>query len=347
MTTKSELKSLAKAGEIDALAHLWAAGERFDLGVAFERAVTDFRTVPRKPGHLAILKFCIDHGLDLESRVDWMGQTVACSAAMYGHVALIRYLPAGGLPTNPFFRAAIGDLDFLRDLAERPEAADGSLRTLRDENGWNLLHYAAGSGLGRADVRFAENLAATTQYLIDQGVDPARCVVNEIPLSPPLLCAWFGGNPLVMQHLLDTGTIPIDNLHQALEFALEPHQRSGQPFDAVAELLLARGFPIDSLRPSQGRALLHGSAHRGAITAVRWLLTHGANPNVRDEQKRTPLHWCAMRNTHPKVAQLLQSHGADPQAVDGSGHRPIDYARQHGRESIIRVLSKPDSNTSS
>src|SRR4051794_41946787 len=55
-----------------------AAIENPNLAYIFDRAVTDFRTVKRKPGHLRILQWCIDRGLDFDARAGWMNQSVVC-----------------------------------------------------------------------------------------------------------------------------------------------------------------------------------------------------------------------------------------------------------------------------
>ena len=330
-------KDLAKKGDFEKLHELWQSDERFDLGAVFERAVTDFRTVKHNDGHQQILQFCIDKGLDPLARVDWMKQPAICTAAMYGNIELIEYVANGvGLPEDPFVRASVGDVQYLKTFAEsKGDDGEKVISELRDENGFNLLHYATASGLGRTNADYKSKLESTCKFLIECGVATNLVVENEIPLTPALMCAWFGGNPDIMQKLIDAGQIKINELHQAVEFAFEPHQRSGEPFEKVANVILKNGFDINSIYPAQKRTLLHGSSNRGSIAAVTWLLKNGADPNKLDDEGRTSLHVAAIRNRHTSVIELLVDHGADTSVVDNAGNTASDLAKAKGRDKVV------------
>ena len=330
-------KDLAKKGDFEKLHELWQSDERFDLGAVFERAVTDFRTVKHNDGHQQILQFCIDKGLDPLARVDWMKQPAICTAAMYGNIELIEYVANGvGLPEDPFVRASVGDVQYLKTFAEsKGDDGEKVISELRDENGFNLLHYATASGLGRTNADYKSKLESTCKFLIECGVATNLVVENEIPLTPALMCAWFGGNPDIMQKLIDAGQIKINELHQAVEFAFEPHQRSGEPFEKVANVILKNGFDINSIYPAQKRTLLHGSSNRGSIEAVKWLLKNGADPNKLDDEGRTSLHSAAIRNSHTSVVKLLVDHGADTSVADNAGNTASDLAKAKGRDKVV------------
>lgn len=127
-------------------------------------------------------------------------------------------------PDNPFARASVGDVYFLKRYAVRHRFSD-----LYDMNGFNLLHYYAGSGLGRRDSEMNSWLAALCRLLIDGDVQPDQEVAFELPVFPAFLCASAGGNGEVMRLLLSNGVLRGERFHQALEHALEPHQWSGEP----------------------------------------------------------------------------------------------------------------------
>ncbi|XP_076858211.1 ankyrin repeat and SOCS box protein 18 isoform X2 [Brachyhypopomus gauderio] len=59
----------------------------------------------------------------------------------------------------------------------------------------------------------------------------------------------------------------------------------------------------------------------------RLLLTYGANINLADKERRTPLHKAA-RNVQISVVQLLLDHGADINAIDYNGCSPLSAALQ-------------------
>jgi ankyrin repeat protein len=141
-----------------------------------------------------------------------------------------------------------------------------------------------------------------------------------------------------MRLLLEHGGLRSERFHLVMEHSLEPHQRSGEPFYEIAELLLEAGHDINALHVDQGRTLLHGAANRGTVKAVEWLLQHGADPNGLDVHGQTPLHVCAQRNTTPIVLKLLIAAGSDPSARDSSAMTPLDHARDNKRTKIVEYL---------
>lgn len=330
----------AKKGDFDSVLASWQeGGQESQLLKVFDKAITDFRTVKRQPGHLKILKFCIDHRLDPLTRVGWMSQPLICLSAMYGNTEIVKYIiEKCGLPDNPFARASLGDVQYLKSLAESEAIPKIALDELTDTNGFNLLHYAAASGLGRFDNSYRTALEATCAFLLKENVQTDLAIENEISLTPSLLCAWFGGNPNIMRSMLSAGEIDVSKLHQAVEFAFEPHQRSGEPFAEAALAILKAGLDVNSIRPDQGRTLLHGASNRGTTAAVSWLLEQGANPNSRDKENKTPLHVAAIRNTHVSVIEKLIAKGADIHAVDSNNETALDLATANQRTKVVELL---------
>ncbi len=329
---------LAKYGYFEELCRRAAVIENLDLAYVFDRAVTDFRTVKRKSDHQRILQWCIDRGLDLDARAGWMNQPVVCLAAQYGNNEIIESMMGKGLPDNPFARASVGDLEFLQGHASRHRLSD-----LKDENGFNLLFYCAGSGLGRRDEHMKRRLTEVCRLLLDHRVSPRHEEESGMWAFPAFLCAWWGGNEEVMRLLLDHGGLRADRFQQVLEWSLEPHVRSGDPFYHIARIVLDYGFDIN-MRPERGRTLLHGAANRGTVKAVRWLLQNGADPNALDGGGRTPLHVCAERNTSTSVLELLLEAGSELNARDPSGRTPLDYARAKKRVKVVAYLASIGAN---
>ncbi len=55
-------------------------------------------------------------------------------------------------------------------------------------------------------------------------------------------------------------------------------------------------------------------------SVVELLLDRGAEVNVRDNGRVTPLHDAAMSSSNPKVIKLLLDYGADSKARESDGH---------------------------
>ena len=60
----------------------------------------------------------------------------------------------------------------------------------------------------------------------------------------------------------------------------------------------------------QGRAALHMAAQTGSVSAVVFLLAHGAKVDLRNSEGETPLHEAAFA-AHPEVIRALLDAGAN------------------------------------
>jgi len=331
--TTISISDLAKYGHFEELQRRFSLGEAVDLARVFDRAVTDFRTVKRNAGHLKILQWCVDQGLDVEARSGWLDRSIICLAAAAGNNEIVQYLVQKKPTENPFVWASLGEVELLTDYASGHDLSE-----LRDTNGFNLLFNCAESGLGRRDEEIRHRLTKVCRLLVDHGVSPLLEVERELPISPAFLCAASGGNAEIMSLLIESGGLRADRFHLVLEHSLEPHQRSGEPFYDVATCILEHGYNINALRADQGRSLLHGAANRGTVKAVEWLLQNSADPNGLDVDGKTPLHVCAERNTSTAVAELLIDAGCKPNAMDSLGKTALDYARDNKRITIVKYL---------
>lgn len=50
--------------------------------------------------------------------------------------------------------------------------------------------------------------------------------------------------------------------------------------------------------------------YQTGLDVVRLLLAYGANPNVQDEQGRTPLEWARQKGCQARI-ELLRAYGAE------------------------------------
>jgi hypothetical protein len=97
--------------------------------------------------------------------------------------------------------------------------------------------------------------------------------------------------------------------------------------EKMAELLIECGYNIR--RISQfGETVLHNCVGFGHVEVVRFLLDTGETDVMSRTPQllSTPLHNCY----HPRVVELLLSHGADPNAVDVFGATPFCSVGNYG-----------------
>uniref|UniRef100_A0A8C2G8H7 Ankyrin repeat and SOCS box containing 18 n=1 Tax=Cyprinus carpio TaxID=7962 RepID=A0A8C2G8H7_CYPCA len=79
------------------------------------------------------------------------------------------------------------------------------------------------------------------------------------------------------------------------------------------------------------------SQDEGYLEICRLLLAYGANINLADKQRRSPLHKAA-RNVQLKLVELLLDHGADINAIDYNGCSPLSSVLQ---SSVVRQEWEP------
>ncbi|MEM4366824.1 MAG: ankyrin repeat domain-containing protein [Candidatus Anstonellales archaeon] len=79
---------------------------------------------------------------------------------------------------------------------------------------------------------------------------------------------------------------------------------------------------------------LSKAAYQGDVKKIKELLKEGANPDVRDSKKRTPLIWAAIGN-QPKAAKALLEGGASLEKIDAYGKGAFDYADDSVKEVLI------------
>ena len=183
---------------------------------------------------------------------------------------------------------------------------------------------------------------------------------DELKAAESIVVAVELGNiEAVKQHLNDgtevnakggTGRTP---LHWA---AIEGHKE-------IAELLIAEGADVNA-KTNDGKTPLdeainpfynkteianllhkhggkHGTIHSavggGDVEAVKEFLAAGADVNVKDKRRFTPLHWASISG-HKEAVELLIDNGADVDAMRGGGGTPLSYAASWGHEEIVELL---------
>lgn len=105
----------------------------------------------------------------------------------------------------------------------------------------------------------------------------------------------------------------------------------------------ASGMSLFSLSSA---SLLHYAVQGGEVATVELLLEKGLEVDVRDGENNTPLLVAASCGNIPMV-RFLMSHGADPQSQDKFGNTPVSCAeRLHPQNRVLlRLLKSTDQST--
>ena len=213
---------------------------------------------------------------------------------------------------------------------------DKKLPAAQDAGGWRPLHHAAAGGhVGVIDV------------LLERG---AKVDAKDKRGGTALLAACNAGRREAALRLrlagADGSIVPRSGgppLHNAFfhggnrNFGCRPN---------TAELLIECGADVNLVTKFVGRerAPLHVLAdagwlelvgHKGRLT--RLMLRHGADPDVRDDERNTPLHVAAGKGDADMMAALLDG-GADVEAREVDGATPLFFAVLSGRLAAVRLL---------
>ena len=136
----------------------------------------------------------------------------------------------------------------------------------------------------------------------------------------------------------------------------------------VMTLLLTKGVEVNLIGDDLGETPLMAAAQMGHAEAVKILLAHGADPNLKTKEGKTALS-LALEYNHPEIAAVLQQRGAragildaasagdieavrallrkDPKVVnakDPIGFSPLYHAAEGGHREVIATLLAAGAN---
>ena len=124
------LQDLVKKGDFAAVKKnrsLINAGNREYL---LDLAVRDFKSAPKKPSHVELVKFLIQLGAKPDFHL-------VCAATVGPHIDIMNALIEAGAEQNIFTAAAMGDVDKVRDLLRTDPTLAEKTTDIASDNGYD------------------------------------------------------------------------------------------------------------------------------------------------------------------------------------------------------------------
>jgi ankyrin repeat protein len=123
--------------------------------------------------------------------------------------------------------------------------------------------------------------------------------------------------------------------------AMEYWKSATEGKTVMAKLYIEKSkIPVDCLKTSVDgldRTALHLSCEAGRLDCAKFLVQAGANINIQDRKKRTPLHYAAIENSILVTHMLLESK-CEGLVKDILGKTPLDYAIENEHFDIVHLI---------
>ena len=105
----------------------------------------------------------------------------------------------------------------------------------------------------------------------------------------------------------------------------------------ICAILLTAGADVNA-QTKWGTTPLWSAAVAGRIELLEFLLSRGAELDVRDTEGRTPLIFIVKHPFHPDMLSFLLTRGIDVNAQDVNGRTALMYAAEAANEKLINIL---------
>ncbi|KAL1561868.1 hypothetical protein AAHA92_04518 [Salvia divinorum] len=247
-----------------------------------------------------------------------------------------------------------GNLDLVKKFSRLLDGGKGPAQTVadvKDANQRGALHFAAREGQTEVCKYLLEELKMDVNTQDEDG-------------DTPLTHAARQGHTSLAKYLVNHGADP--SIPSALG-ATALHHSAGTGDIELLKFLLSKDVSVDS-QSDAGTPLIWAAGH-GQKDSVKILLDHKANPDAKTEDDitpllsavaagslaclvllikagatvnftaggATPLHIAADIGS-PEIINCLLQAGADPNAIDEDGLKPVQVAASRGNKVAVEIL---------
>jgi uncharacterized protein len=181
---------------------------------------------------------------------------------------------------------------------------------------------------------------ATAEVADAVQADPALAATRDLQGVSALLWSVYCSQPLVRDFLRALLAAEPELAHSFSGEGWTPlHLAAAFATPEAVSALLAAGAPVDAVsRNPQQNQPLHAALALGKNPAtIQLLLEHGAPVNAAQAGGFTPIFSAGAANRRD-LAELLISHGADPQQKNDAGKTAADFARERGHADLAAWL---------
>ena len=169
---------------------------------------------------------------------------------------------------------------------------------------------------------------------------------TEVEKLTPLHYASFRGNIPMIKYLIQNSANVLDITYNGLNMLHKAAQ--GNSPGAIVFFNKKYKIDINSVNYEKLNAL-HFAAISGMDNSAIFLLNMGIDPNIKDQQGNTALHY-AVKNGHTRIIKKLLQNGANSNIVNNNKISPIMLARESRELSDIfdkkgicqKLFFKPD-----
>ncbi|QRM15421.1 ankyrin repeat protein [Mudlarkpox virus] len=253
-----------------------------------------------------------------------------------------------------------GDLSMAKLLLER-----GANIEAKDDNGYTVLFNAAKKGKTHlvkfllehgADIKSSTNNTLMMYAVTSRKISTVKCIINhdiELLNADSIIPALCNSDTKMLRFLIESGVdINQRNSYRktALHYAIEKNNDAN-----LIKILLDNNADINSTDdrgqtplhiatntyyisidypciPSKNNKCLYCNSdniyneYETMFNISKILIERGANVNITNKSKTTPLHNACKSTFMIKIVKLLIDNGANINAVDDYGITPLNYA---------------------